>query len=168
MFNNFKYLYYTLVGAWGMAVGVGLLLLGAYEGRPGDAGNPAGRWPVASGVRPEATRPNVVLLLHPRCPCSRASLAELARIMARCQDLVTAHVLVFRPVTAHEAWGRSDLWHAAAAIPGVHVYDDPGGTEAARFGGATSGQLLLFDLTGRLVFHGGITGAGARGRQRRS
>ena len=49
MFNNFKYLSYTLVGAWGMAVGVGLLLLGAYEGRPGDAGQSRG--PLARSER---------------------------------------------------------------------------------------------------------------------
>jgi hypothetical protein len=147
------------VAAWGIVVGGGFLFLGSYAARPGAAGHPAARWPGESRVRPEAARPNLVLLLHPHCPCSRASLRELERIMARCRDRLSAHVLVFRPAKAPRAWNRSGFWHAAAAIPGVRVYDDDGGAEAARFGVATSGHVLLFDPSGRLVFRGGITRA---------
>ena len=36
---------------------------------------------------------------------------------------------------------------------------DEGGVEASRFGAATSGQAILYDGDGRLVFSGGITAA---------
>jgi len=34
---------------------------------------------------------------------------------------------------------------------------DDDGVEAARFGAATSGQVILYDRDGRLLFSGGIT-----------
>ncbi|HUR59158.1 MAG TPA: hypothetical protein VM029_15690, partial [Opitutaceae bacterium] len=60
-------------------------------------------------------------------------------------------------------WPHTDLWRRAAAIPGVKVLTDVDGRAAARFGAVTSGQALLFDTAGRLLFSGGITGA--RGHQ---
>ncbi len=58
--------------------------------------------------------------------------------------------------------GLTELHRRAAAIPGVRVLDDPDGSEAVRFGVATSGHALLYDLSGRLLFSGGLTAA--RGR----
>ena len=51
------------------------------------------------------------------------------------------------------------IWHSAAAIPNVTVVRDDDGLEARRFGAATSGQSLLYDVNGRLLFSGGITGS---------
>src|SRR5206468_5995539 len=58
-----------------------------------------------------------------------------------------------------EEWAKTDLFDAAAAMPGVEVHIDDGGKEARRFGSATSGMALLYDASGRLVFNGGITSA---------
>jgi hypothetical protein len=58
-----------------------------------------------------------------------------------------------------EKWAKDDLWTDAAAIPGVRVIADRNGSEVSRFGAATSGQTLLYDPAGRLVFNGGITAA---------
>ena len=46
---------------------------------------------------------------------------------------------------------------ARAAIPGVKVLIDENGTEAGLFDAHVSGQVLLYDTEGKLVFHGGIT-----------
>lgn len=54
-------------------------------------------------------------------------------------------------------WADTDVGRAAAAIPGVRVLRDEGEVEAARFGVATSGQVLLYDPAGALRFAGGIT-----------
>ena len=51
------------------------------------------------------------------------------------------------------------IWRTAAAIPGVTLVRDEDGREARRFGGATSGQALLYDGEGALRFAGGITGS---------
>jgi hypothetical protein len=148
----------TLLGiAWATLVVAGFSLVIKHTGTPGDAGNPLSRWPSGSHVIPDPGRANLVMLAHPRCPCMRAGLAELERIMARCRDKVTAHVLFRRPKRSSEAWEQTDIVRTAAAIPGVHVLDDEEGAEANRFGARTSGHVLLYDPTGRLCFSGGIT-----------
>jgi hypothetical protein len=53
-----------------------------------------------------------------------------------------------------------ELWNRAQAIPGVVVFSDDG-TEAAIFHANTSGQTMLYDVSGNLRFTGGITGARA-------
>jgi hypothetical protein len=99
------------------------------------------------------------MLAHPRCPCTRASIGELSLLMARCQGQVDTRVLFLKPAGAGEDWWKTDLWESASAIPGVSVLLDEDGAEARHFGAVTSGQTLLYDAEGRLVFSGGITGA---------
>ena len=147
------------IGAWGLAVVAGVLTLGAHAGRPGDAGSPTDRWPKESRIRFDATRPNLLIFLHPRCPCSRASLAELARVMARGRDRLTARAVLLEPSGVPDGWADSDIARDAAAIPGVLAFRDEGGDEARRFGAATSGHVMLYDAAGRLHFSGGITPA---------
>ena len=54
-------------------------------------------------------------------------------------------------------WCKKDLWHSAAAIPGVQVLCDEEGREAQGLGAATSGQVVLYSPGGELLFSGGIT-----------
>jgi hypothetical protein len=84
-------------------------------------------------------------------------VGELALLMARCQDRLTAKVIIFRPKDFPDDWEKTDLWHSAAAIPGVSVFQDEDGQEARRFHATTSGQTLLYDAEGHLLFSGGIT-----------
>ena len=100
-------------------------------------------------------RATLVMFAHPQCGCSRASVGELAIIMAH--ENVNASVFFYRPPTESPEWAKTDLWQAAAAIPGVHVFEDPGGHVAQSFGVFTSGQTLLYDSGGHLRFKGGIT-----------
>jgi hypothetical protein len=44
-----------------------------------------------------------------------------------------------------------------AAIPGIRIKDDPDSREALKFGAVTSGEVLLYDERGQLLFKGGIT-----------
>jgi hypothetical protein len=84
-------------------------------------------------------------------------VAELGRLMAHLRGQVSAHVLVYRPREFPAGWERTEVWAAAGRIPGVTVRVDVDGAEAARFGAATSGQVLLYDAGGRLRFSGGLT-----------
>ena len=153
-----------LLGAWGLAVTIGMLLMGAYAASPGDVGAVPVRWPAGGAVRLDGRRPTLLIFLHPRCPCSRASLDELAMILDRCGDRASAHAVVFRPRPEWEDWLPSPLDAALAEIPGLAVHPDRGGDEARRFGVTTSGHVLLYDTRGDLVFSGGITpGRGERG-----
>lgn len=77
--------------------------------------------------------------------------------MAHSQGRVRAYVLFIKPEGASVDWGNTDLWQSAAAIPGVNVVEDSAGIEARLFNVATSGQTLLYNTQGQLLFSGGIT-----------
>ncbi|MGB8169639.1 MAG: hypothetical protein WCF18_19215 [Chthoniobacteraceae bacterium] len=143
-------------------VWLSLALLGtaamlAYANVPGVAAAAPGDWPPASEVPRAAGRPTLVMFLHPQCPCSRASIGELALLLAHAPRAVEARVLFLDPEGDDEAWVETDLWRSAAAIPGVAVARDVAGREARVFHSGTSGATLLYDGAGRLLFQGGIT-----------
>jgi hypothetical protein len=99
----------------------------------------------------------LVMFAHPQCPCTRAGLGELQKIVERCGGRVRAHVIFYKPQGASDAWEHSDLWKSAAALPGVEVQCDEHGTEASLFGASTSGFVVLYDEQGQLCYNGGIT-----------
>lgn len=84
-------------------------------------------------------------------------MGELARLMAKCQGQLSAHVLFLNPPGMKQDWVESDLWKQAVAIPGVIVRADDAGREAGIFHAETSGQTLLYGRDGTLMFQGGIT-----------
>ena len=142
---------------WLIAVGGGIRILSKYESTPGNRGPSPVLWPSESPLRRDSTRATLVMVLHPRCPCSRASIGELAELIAKCQGAMSTYVLFYQPTGFEEDWVKTDLWRRAGAIPGVSRIIDLNGREAERFGGVTSGQTSLYDEHGRLLFHGGIT-----------
>jgi hypothetical protein len=144
---------------WLLVVAAGLAGLWRYASSPGIAATPPARWPADSRLERATDRATLVMLLHPHCPCSRASVEELNRLMVRVGGLVKTHLLFLKPADMPADWEKTDLWQAAAAIPGTSLRPDLDGAEAARFGSATSGQALLYDAQGRLLFSGGITPA---------
>jgi hypothetical protein len=148
---------------WFAAVGAGMAVMIDFAAAPGDPGRPSPSWPAGTRIVPVRGRPTLVMAAHPRCPCTRASMAELASIMARCQGRLETFVLFLKPAGAPGDWSDTDLWRDAAAIPEVSVVLDEDGEEARRFGVRTSGHTLLYGDDGRLVFSGGITSS--RGMQ---
>lgn len=151
------------VFAWGtafVAVSVGMWLHTAAPGAPAEA---PPQWPAASALAPGA-RPTLLVFAHPACACTKATLAELARLLDEVGDRVEAHVLFETWPGMTPAVEESEAWRLAARIPGVSVRRDPERREAALFGARTSGQLLLYDTAGALRFAGGITpGRGEEG-----
>jgi len=101
--------------------------------------------------------PTLVIFIHPECPCTRASLGELERILARCPGRVRAFVVVVDETGF--AMEATPIWRAAAAVHGVNVLLDPKDMEARIFPATTSGRTLLYSAAGRLLFAGGITAA---------
>ena len=79
--------------------------------------------------------------------------------MAHGQGRVRAYVLFTTDVGSAQDWEKSDLWQSAAEIPGVTVVKDSEGVEARLFNAVTSGQTVLYDTRGQLLFSGGITGS---------
>lgn len=144
-------------GLWLIAVAAVMGSLIAYSNSPGKSGMPPQRWPVHSQVSLDTSRPTLVMVVHPRCPCSRASIGELELLVARCQGQFSAQVLFASPAGTTEDWAKTDLWRTASGIPGVNVRSDKAGIEARHFRLETSGHTVLYDRDGQLMFQGGIT-----------
>ncbi len=143
-----------LFGAWLVATVGALGAMSEYASRPGAAAHAPATWPEASRLPRSRTQATLVMVAHSRCACTRASLHELERLMARSGDSMTAFVVFVGP---RETLGLLDVRDTARAIPNVRVFEDE--SEARLFGAATSGQVLLYDEAGALVFRGGITPA---------
>lgn len=150
---------WVLVVGWIVTIVGGAVVLGQYASIPGMAETAPSQWPADAKTMPKAGQPTLVLFVHPRCPCSRATLGELARLLSRRDGSFDTHVLFYKPNESAPDWEKTDLWSTAQAIPGVQVASDRDGAEAARFGVKTSGQVLLYDHLGQLVYTGGITTA---------
>lgn len=143
--------------SWLSLVGVGLWSLGGYENTPGIAAESPRQWPADSRIQPAQDHATLVMSAHPHCPCTRASIGELASIMAHSQGRLSAYVLFIKPEDLSDNWEETDLWRSASNIPGVKVILDSDGREARQFHAATSGQTVLYDSHGDLLFSGGIT-----------
>lgn len=146
------------VAIWVGVVGSGMAALTHYKSTPGAVGEVARQWPAASALEREAGALTLIMAVHPKCVCSRASLDELVILLGRAQKRVAATVLLTRPEGSDPSWSQSDIRTQASRIPGARVVDDEGGREARRFGALTSGQVFLYAADGQLVFHGGLTG----------
>jgi hypothetical protein len=153
----------ALAVLWVGASCAGLALLAWYGGSPGRSQSAPPQWPASSKIVPDREKATLILFAHPHCPCTRASLAELERIVAHCTGAVTSWVVFLKPAGADSDWDQTDLIETAAAIPGAHVLQDVDGVEARRFHASTSGQTMLYSKHGELLFSGGITMA--RGHQ---
>ena len=146
---------------WMCAVVAGLSMVWAWENTPGAAASAPAQWPTGSSLSRAADGPTLILFAHPQCSCTRASLAEFAEILARATKPPKTYVVFLKPVGFGLDWEKTDLWRTATSLPGVSVIRDDAGLEATRFGVITSGQTVLYDETGALLFSGGITGARA-------
>jgi hypothetical protein len=146
---------------WLMCAVGGLYVVWAYENGAGTPANASAQWPPITSLTPAADRPTLVFLAHPQCTCTTASLGELAEALARARTLPKTYVVFLKPSSMPDGWEKTALWHAAQSLPGATVVRDEDGREAERFGSVTSGQTLLYDANGTLIFSGGITASRA-------
>jgi hypothetical protein len=143
---------------WVSAIAAGMAWMVRFESSPGEPARAPADWPVQAELR-RGDGFTLVMTAHPRCPCTRASLDELAIVMAESKNRMTAHVIFFVPEDAPPDWWNTDLWRKAAAIPAVAPVVDRGGTLQRVFGAETSGSVSVYDAAGRLQFNGGLTAA---------
>lgn len=150
---------YALVGMWVLVLATALAGLWKYKLTPGRGAELLVHWPSASSIALAPDVPTLLLFAHPRCPCTRATLAELRQVLSSYQGRVAARVVFFDTRTRADDWTNTDTYTLAASIPGVTLSTDFEGSEAARFGAATSGHVVLYSPRGELLFSGGITPA---------
>ncbi len=143
-------------GLWLGTVFTGFGVLARYAITAGAPDSAPLSWPTESALR-RGEKPTLLMFVHPRCVCSRASVAELDRLMQRIGQRVSARIVFVKPEGTPAGWEQTPLREAAKAIVGAVVVDDPNGVESRRFNAVTSGTSLLYDRDGTLLFHGGIT-----------
>lgn len=150
-------LWYVAGIAWLGASGAGLAGLWRYSLTPAVTMAAPPSWPAGSSLLRTPDRFNLVMFLHPACPCSRASIEELGVLLSRSAGKISPNVVFFTPEEKQAEWNDSPLWRQAREIPGLRSTADSEGREASLFGAEASGETFVYDSRGNLVFHGGIT-----------
>lgn len=142
---------------WAATVAAAYQAIRRFESTPGDAAIAPMSWPARSAVPRVPGEWSLVMLVHPHCSCSRASVKELEAVLEKAPRSVQPYVLVFRPHELPAGWERTDVYTAATRLRRTRVLIDEDGRESKLFGGFTSGQTFLYDGDGKLRFEGGIT-----------
>jgi len=148
---------YVVTALWALACAFGLFLLARYASAAGPPADAPSVLPAETNLPLAADRWNLLVFAHPRCPCSRASLSELARLTTRAGDDLRATVVFYQPSDKNASWAHADLWLKAMREPNMQAWHDRDGMETSSFGAFTSGQALLYNPKGALVFKGGLT-----------
>lgn len=144
-------LWILLVCSWISLVALGTARLELFAATPGSS---------ASGESTSAGRRfHLYVFFHPLCECSVASVAELHRLVEHVDGRLDVTAVI--DLAGLNPDKGASLKRRLGDAHGIAVETDPDGTKTASFGAKTSGQALLYDPQGNLVFSGGITAARA-------
>ncbi len=101
--------------------------LEAYKSRPGDAGQapavfphefPQGESDSDWQSTSRRSRPRLIMFVHPQCPCTKASLGQLAEILAHHSGKADAAVVFVKPAGAGPDWDQTSLRAGRRNSPG--------------------------------------------------
>lgn len=150
--------------AWLIAVACGWWALTAYSlpASPRVELEPPSRWPEDSGIAAPAEGNVLLIFVHPRCPCTQATIAELAKL--RCHLLrrgagrwPSTYIVATIPQTRESSWTDSPLLRRAVhELDGTLVLDE-NGLRSKRFGATHSGTVLLYNDQKIRRYAGGVT-----------
>ncbi len=154
-----------MIALWGAAITAGTVRVWQYQLTPGAPAGPAPSvWPVDSSIPAHPGRALLIMVAHPKCTCTRASLNELRRLMVRFRALENppdVYLSIIAPEGVGADWTDGPVLRNASTIRTLNIVIDPGERFARKFGATTSGHVLLYGANGRLLFSGGITDARA-------
>jgi hypothetical protein len=147
----------VLVVSWlGMTIAGSTILL-VHSQAAGRQADVISRLPDACQIPLDSSRNTIIHFLHPKCPCSIASIDEFSRLLAHCGDRIDAWIVIVHPPAAPPDWENTFLANFCRTLPGVHVLTDQNGVEAQRCQAMTSGQTYLVKPNRDIIFRGGIT-----------
>lgn len=133
----------------------------AYMTAPSAVGAVPESWPDGAGIMRDDRGWTLVVAVHPKCPCTEASVAELERVLSDAEPRpdVIAVVRVPREEAVREEWTDTGLIRVLrrATEGRLRVIRDESGDIAGLFGALTSGHAILFDPDGVRRFEGGVT-----------
>ncbi len=144
-----------IVLVWASMIGSSFAAMLYYHNTPGHRNDDASVWPLNTAIKLDTNRPNLLVFVHPKCPCSSATLNELARIQTTCGSKISTHIIIYHP--DEEAWDNTRIIRQALEIPNVRIFNDSEGHLSDSFGAMTSGHTFLYAPDGRRIFSGGIT-----------
>jgi len=145
--------------AWILAIAAGYFALVNYSTTPKDSAVASRSWPQAVSLVRDATRPTLVMFLHPKCPCSTASLRMIEQAEGGHTDTMRSWFVFTKPAHEPDSWCHGVVWDMAAEIPQSKRLVDIDGRIASRFGAICSGETYIYSADGTLLFHGGTTGS---------
>lgn len=94
----------VIISSWLAVCLSGLVLLLRYEATAGSVGNVPVQWPQQALPTRQDNSLSLLMFAHPRCPCTRASLKELAVVIARCPRFESIRVVFSVPPAASTEW----------------------------------------------------------------
>lgn len=152
----------ALCTAWAFLIACGLAWLENYAATPGAIAPPSHDWPRETSLELSADRPTLVMFLHPGCGCSRASVGELERLVAKHRSQLAVRFLMALPPGDAETQrdlseDSAPLRELASRVPDSTCIADVRGREANLFQAQISGEIFVFTPDATLRFHGGLT-----------
>ena len=108
----------------------------------------------------DKTKANLILFIHPFCPCSYATVNELKRVLAKTNADIAINVVFIKPKGLSDI-KKNELYQKISLIKGTNIIFDKNNVIAEEFKTNTSGSILLYNKNGNLIFQGGITGGRA-------
>ncbi len=136
---------------WVLCLSYGFDRAMRWESTPGASGNA----PTHIDLDRKDSRWLLVMVAHTECPCTKASLANLQRILAQYPNQITCRILFCGPQAyAHSPAKNISL---AESIEGVSLEFISEQQAANQYGAATSGQVYLYSPERKLMYSGGIT-----------
>jgi len=148
-----------VLGLWLLCCAVVCGVLVVYSQTPGEAGAASLVLGDTQSLDLDATRPTLVMFVHPRCPCTKASLEQLARLQRQWPDRFASRVVYTIPAGMSANWHHAVLWEQASALGDCRRIEDRGGAITRMAGAATSGTVGFYKPDGQLIFWGGLTPA---------
>lgn len=150
-----RHFIFSLAAVWLALLSVGFAALVAYSQTAGAKDSPP------DSITADASSWYLFLGVHPKCPCTLATVSELERLLCRTSAEIYCSALVYVP--GNEVPGDQHnfadtlLVDRLRNLPACEIVLDQDGQSAANLGILTSGSCVLYDGNGVLKFHGGIT-----------
>ncbi len=135
-----------------MLLGTGVLI--AYDFTPGHA---AGINTAPADIALDPAMPTLVMVVHPGCTCTRASLAALETIARTHEGRLSIHVFASQPRGVRATSIAECRQAVEQTIPVASFEARPAADLNTDFQTDTSGTVFLFSPEGRVLFAGGIT-----------
>lgn len=148
---------WLLFFAWLLFLSAGSAALARHEFSGAFPTAVAASWPGSGAIALDGQRDSLLLFIHPRCPCTPATLVELDRLLADFPEAFRVHIIVPVPESAAPEWRGGRAVEAAHRLPGARVSFDSGGMLAERFGARESGTVFVYAPDGTRRFAGGLT-----------